>query len=299
MIKLARQLIRILDRATDVVLYVILFSALLLGAFSLWEARQTYGAADTGAYTAYRPEGEDMGRFRELRAINPEVIAWLRIDGMPVDYPVTQANDNEKYLNTGAEGQFTLSGSLFLDYRNSPDFSDFNSVVYGHDMEKRRMFGSLREFADPGVLEEHSRGSLFFQDREHSVEFFALVLTDAYDAVLYSLDVPHEERAAYIAGVLDKAVAVRDCAVSGEDRLVLLSTCTEEITNGRYVLMGKLTGESAAAEAAQGESGPEKESGSGRVTAVRLNALPLWFWCACLAALLLLLRFTGRSGRRG
>lgn len=288
MLKLANRLIRMLNRMTEAVLYLIMLFALLTGAFFLWESRRNYQAADTGAYTAYRPAEDDMARFQALREINPEVIGWLRIEGMPVDYPLTQTTDNMKYVNTGADGRFAMSGAIFLDYRSSPHFTDFSSIIYGHDMEKRKMFGSLCEYADSSVLEAHPNGHLFFDGKDHGVEFFALVFTDAFDGEVYTLDVGEDAREAYLDTLEKKAVAVRSCEKGPDDRYVLLSTCTEQASNGRYILVGKLKEAENAAGTGQTETPAAAQNKEEKASSFRLNSLPLWLWCLLLAGCLLL-----------
>ena len=67
-------------------------------------------------------------------ARNPEVVAWLTLEDTGVDYPVTQGKNNQKYINTSALGEFSLSGAIFADARNAPDFSDTLTILYGHNM---------------------------------------------------------------------------------------------------------------------------------------------------------------------
>lgn len=81
--------------------------------------------------------------FDELRKLNPDVKAWITLDNTKIDYPVLQGDINLKYLNRDFFGDTSLSGNIFLDKRNSPDFKDEYSLVHGHHMEKRKMFGDL------------------------------------------------------------------------------------------------------------------------------------------------------------
>ena len=185
--------------------------------------------------------------FAELRRINSEVIAWLTVDGTPIDYPVTQGSDNLKYLDMNARGEYTLSGSIFLDSRNSPTFDDFNSIFYGHQMEKKKMFGALSDFAEETFFREHPYGNLYFDGKGHTIEFFAFVLTDAYDRTLFSAGIEDEEgRRAYIDRARSAAIWTREVPVTPQDQIVALSTCTTELTSGRYMLFGKLSEEPPA-----------------------------------------------------
>lgn len=284
--KIGNKAVKALDRATDAILGIILCVVLLFGVYSLWDSKEVYQAADSANYTAYRPDSEDSVSFQELQKINPEVFAWLTVNDTPIDYPVTQANDNEKYINTNAEGQYTLSGSIFLDYRNRPDFDDFNSILYGHHMEKKLMFGSLSDFADQEYFDAHQYGNLYFNGQNHGLEFFAILRTDAYDRKIFCPALKSEkERQNYINEIISKATIYRDINVTTEDHIVLLSTCTSTITNGRYLLVGKLSDELHLQQRENAES--VVRTGSGGENKVDQNKnLPVWVWIIILVLLI-------------
>lgn len=287
--KIELRAVGVIDWATDIVLEFILIIALTFGLYSLWDSQQVYDAADSANYTAYRPEANDTLSFEELRKINPEVIGWLTVNDTPIDYPITQTDNNEKYVNTNAEGQYTLSGSVFLDCRNNSDFDDFNSILYGHHMEKKMMFGALSDFADKEYFDSHKYGNLFFNGDNHGVEFFALVLTDAYNKDIFSPAIGEEERQQdFIDYLFANAMHSRNISVTTEDRLVLLSTCTSDVTNGRYLLVGKLTDELHLKE----KSSPKPVINLGTWDVQQLSQLkkiPVWLWLAAIAVLFVLL----------
>ena len=278
-----------IDWATDIVLEFILIIALTFGVYSLWDSQQVYEAADSANYTAYRPEVNDTLSFEELQQINPEVIGWLTVNDTPIDYPITQTDNNEKYVNTNAEGQYTLSGSVFLDYRNSSNFDDFNSILYGHHMEKKLMFGSLSDFADKEYFDSHEYGNLFFNGADHGVEFFALILTDAYNNNMFSPAIREkEQQQEFIDYLFFNAKYLRNTSVTTEDNLLLLSTCTNDITNGRYILVGKLTNELHLQE--KTSSKPVINLGIWNVQQLsQLKKIPVWLWLAAIAVLFVLL----------
>lgn len=294
----ALKAVRWIDRVTDLMIQIVLVVVLVFGVYSLWDSQQVYQAADAANYTAFRPTEEDSLSFEELRAKNPEVFAWLTVNDTPIDYPMTQASNNDKYINTNAEGQYTLSGAIFLDYRNSPDFDDFNSIIYGHHMEKKMMFGSLSDFADRAYFETHPYGNLYYGGRDHGLEFFALILTDAYDEQLFTPAVKGEEgRAALLDAIRTKAMFRRDIPVTTEDQIVLLSTCTSTITNGRYMLVGKISEELHPQIVREPKpvvrlgTGIEKQIG-------RFTALPVWVWCILLLLLIALTAYIDRSVKK-
>ena len=297
--KVALWIVRALDWASDLVFRIVLIMALAFGVYSLWDAQQVFDEAEAVHYTAYRPSAEDELDFEQLRQINPEVFAWLTVNGTPIDYPVVQAKNNEKYLNTNAKGNFSMSGALFLDYRNDPHFEDFNSVVYGHHMEKKQMFGCLSDYAEQEYLDEHAYGNLFFDGKDHGLEFFALILTNGYDRELYANKIEEEtKRTAYLDSVKSKAITHRDVELSTEDHLVVLSTCTTRITNGRYLLVGKLTEELYLQEKEEKPVVLIRGDGTDAIRMGVLTSLPVWLWCGVLAAMLLGLHAISKKGKQ-
>ena len=82
--------------------------------------------------------GDDISRYKPVQnaavqedsPISDDMVAWITIDGTNIDYPVMQGDDNVKYLNTDPFGKYSLSGSIFLDSRNAPDFSDYYWRIY-------------------------------------------------------------------------------------------------------------------------------------------------------------------------
>lgn len=87
--------------------------------------------------------------FAELRKMNPEIYAWIRIPGTEVDYPIVQRpEDDAYYLDHTIEGEAGLPGSIYTESLNKQDFTDKNTVIYGHNMKDNTMFGSLKDYKD-------------------------------------------------------------------------------------------------------------------------------------------------------
>ncbi len=57
--------------------------------------------------------------FEALKEINPDIVAWIYIEGTNINYPVVQSEDNSYYLNRLFNGIYSKVGSIFMDYRNS------------------------------------------------------------------------------------------------------------------------------------------------------------------------------------
>ena len=79
-----------------------------------------------------------------LKMLNPDITAWLLIPALSLSYPVVQGEDNAYYLHRSFQREGSYAGCIFLDTRNSPDFQDPFTLIYGHNMRDGSMFGSLR-----------------------------------------------------------------------------------------------------------------------------------------------------------
>ena len=228
-------------------LLVVILILLTFAGYAMWDTRQVNQAADATRYEKYKPNLEDeSASFEELRAINPEVFAWLTIYGTHIDYPVAHSPDNNlKYVNTDAFGNYSLSGAIFLDSKNNPDFTDFNNILYGHHMEKQTMFGEIGLFAEKSYFNARKYGMLYFDGKEHGIEFFTLSQTDAYNSRVFHANIIGEEaQQEYLDLLYELSLHSHEgVQVTIDDNLVLLSTCSEVTTNGRDILVGRLTDE--------------------------------------------------------
>ena len=230
-----------------IVRYIVLVFIVLLIAFAihaLWDLNHIHQQADKSNYAVYKPTVENQGKtFKELQELNSQVLAWLNVYGTNIDYPVTQGYDNMKYVSTDADGLYSLSGSIFLDCNNSKDFSDFNSILYGHHMAKKAMFGEIESFSEKSMFDSHRFGNLYFDEKDHGIEFFTFIHTDAYDSSVFTPNVQGDDRQVYLDGLQVKAMHTRDIGVTDEDHIILLSTCSSGSTNGRDILIGRITDE--------------------------------------------------------
>lgn len=135
---------------------------------------------------------ELTAQVRQLSNEHSDSVAWLYIPGTNIDYPVMQSEDNEYYAHRAADGSYLYAGSLFMDYRCSSDFSDFNSVIYGHNMGNGTMFADIPNYENEEYFMEHSYGWLTTDDNVRLIDFFAVARTTDTSG-LYLADPTFEE----------------------------------------------------------------------------------------------------------
>lgn len=188
--------------------------------------------------SGYRPGTSQAAAAVGEKTITDDMVAWVTIDKTNIDYPVMQADDNVRYLNTDPFGDYSLAGSIFLDSRNSGDFSDDYSLVYGHHMEYGKMFGALDDFLDRGYLEKHRTGELIIGkdgDRTYGIEIFAAVKASARDEEVF--DPMSDGIRQFIAENAD--VLIQDSY--RDARIIGLSTCADGDASSRIIVFGYLT----------------------------------------------------------
>lgn len=290
--KIARKAVHAANGAVNLAVLVTVLLLIAFSGYALWDSSQLYQAANSAQYGVYKPEADnETASFGQLQAVNPEVFAWLTVYGTHIDYPVTQAGDNEKYVNTNVYGDYSLAGSIFLDYRNDANFQDFNSILYGHHMEKQTMFGEIGLFSEKNYFESHPYGNLFYAGADHGLAFFAFLKTDAYDIDTFTPNIKTAEaRQEYLRSLLETALYTRDIPVTADDHIVLLTTCASDATNGRDILVAKITDDcysDAFNMKATDKAGGTQTSIDGQK---RIGErVPLWAKCTAPVLLLLLL----------
>lgn len=177
--------------------------------------------------------------FEELRRECADVIGWLYCEGTVVNYPVVQAKDNAYYLRRLTDGTWNMAGTLFMDYRNQPEFSDWNSLIYGHNMKDRSMFATLLDYQDQAFYEAHPVWYLMTPQQDYKLKLVAGYTTSA-DSSAYRIAEDQEERDMLVQKAVSASTFVSNVEVADTDRLVTLSTCSYEYADARYVVLGVL-----------------------------------------------------------
>jgi sortase, SrtB family len=187
--------------------------------------------------------------FAELQtAVNPDIYAWIYIPDTLIDYPVLQhPTDNLYYLNYNLDGSRGYPGCIYTEDYNAKDFSDPNTVIYGHNMKNGTMFAGLHKFEDSAYFEEHPYVYIYTEEKLYVYEIFA-AYESGNEHILYNNDFANE----YVySNYLEDIFAIRamnsnikeGAEVTAEDRIVTLSTCVANKSDRRYLVQGVLLNE--------------------------------------------------------
>ena len=182
----------------------------------------------------------DKANFTALAEINPDVAGWLSLKGTVINYPVVQGTDNDYYLEHLFTRETNHTGCIFIDYRNAKDFSDRNTAMYAHHMRNGSMFAELEGYRTQEYYEEHKELILQTPDALYLIQPFSGLLSDGYTEYV-QFDFPTDESfMTYVNDLKAKSTFNSDVEITPNDKIVTMSTCRYDVTNGRYAVFGKL-----------------------------------------------------------
>ena len=110
-----------------------------------------------------------------LKAINGDIIGWIQIEGTEISYPIVKGTDNSYYLKHTFEKNTNAAGAIFMDYTNSSDFQDCNTLIYGHNMKNGTMFHDLVNYKEESYFRQHQNIIIYTPEKEIRLRPIAVV----------------------------------------------------------------------------------------------------------------------------
>ena len=157
---------------------------------------------------------------------------------------VTQGEDNSYYLKHLYDGTANKVGCLFIDYENAEDFSDNNTIIYGHNMRDGSMFAALNEYDEQSYFDTHKQMYLVTPEGGYLCEVFAAFVAkpseSGSDTSPWRLS--WKDDGAYttwLTAMAERSVVETDVTVTSSDKVLTLSTCTPGGAS-RFIVMAKL-----------------------------------------------------------
>lgn len=211
----------------DLILILCYLLIFLYGGYGLYDAYSVFNGAQDRSSLKFKPEAGQV-----LNGELKDNVAWLTIDDSPIDYPIMQGANNTEYLSTDPYGNYSLSGSIFVDSRNSGDFSDDYTLVYGHHMEGDGMFGALDKWKDESYYRSHQTGTLTTRNACYSLQVIAL---GQCSATIEEIFQPTDVSAVSSFRCINTIATYRTEGVE-PTHVVALSTCQYPATDNRTIL---------------------------------------------------------------
>lgn len=246
-----------MKKTISVVIFIVALGTMLFSGYQLYDIYLEYKAGDdlyddfADQYTNIEtvkqgheddnltPEIKLNIDFESLIATNKDVVGWIYSEDTPINYPIVQAEDNSYYLHRMIDGTYNKAGSIFMDYRNNNDFTDLNTIIYGHNMNNKSMFGTFDEYESQEYYKEHPTIQIITPVQTYKVDLIAgIVIFDTSD--FYEIPQTREELESLYEEIISKSSFKTDLSLEEGDRLISFSTCTNIDDSERYVLIGKV-----------------------------------------------------------
>lgn len=222
-----RKIIRKCSNFIDYFAILCFLLVFLYGGYGLYDAYSVFNGAQDRSSLKFKPEAGQV-----LNGELKDNVAWLTMDDSPIDYPIMQGANNTEYLSTDPYGNYSLSGSIFVDSRNSGDFSDDYTLVYGHHMEGDGMFGALDRWKDESYYKAHQTGTLTTRNACYSLQVIAL---GQCSATIEEIFQPTDVSAVSSFRCINIIATYRTEGVE-PTHVVALSTCQYPATDNRTIL---------------------------------------------------------------
>lgn len=182
---------------------------------------------------------EAIKKIEELRKEYPSIVGWIRVGGTEIDYPIVKGSDNDYYLNHNYKGEYNVFGAIFMDYRNNENFSDQNTIVYGHNNVRAGNFKDLHKYEEDGFFAEDRFIEIYSLDGYKKYKAFAVYNASPYDK-FRSPSYSDEEGEDLLRYIREKNIFSGDLPSKLED-ILTLQTCSPGDT--RLVVQGVLVDE--------------------------------------------------------
>ena len=185
-------------------------------------------------------ENEYSDKIKRLKEINSDTIAWLKVKGTTIEYPVVKSSDNEFYLSHSFDKSYNKAGWIFADFRNSFDDNDDNLIIYGHNMMDGSMFNSLKMVIKSEWYENEDNHLILLmtENKQNVYKVFSTYKISAQDYETITKYESKENFKTYLNFIKKKSIFNYNTDVNEENQILTLSTCDDN-SNYRIVLHAK------------------------------------------------------------
>ena len=162
--------------------------------------------------------------FENLKKENSDTVAWIRIEGTTINYPVVQTTNNDYYLHKDFNKKYNICGWIFMDYKNSEKMIDKNTVLYGHNIKSGIMFADLQKILK-NQLGNEIIIEIYTPVEKLNYRVFSSYLREPDDYAIKSNIVEADVQEKYIKEMLNRSSILYNLVPNKLDKLLTLSTC--------------------------------------------------------------------------
>jgi len=175
-----------------------------------------------------------------LREKNKDVFGWILIPGADISYPLLDGDDNTYYLTHTWDKKWNHMGSIFLEQECKADFSDFNTIIYGHNMRNTTMFSNLKKYLKEGFWEDAPHVYIITEKDVMRYDIFSAgeLSVKSHAFWLYVEDDGLKKK--FIDKAIETSEIETDIRPEADDKILTLSTCTGNGHEKRMVVQAIL-----------------------------------------------------------
>ena len=179
--------------------------------------------------------------FSKLLLQNNETIAWIRVNGTSINYPIVQTNDNEYYLTHSFDKAKNTAGWIFLDYRNDINNLNYNNIVYGHARKDNIMFGTLKNVLTKDWYDNKNNHIIKISTPKENMIFQIFstytIPTESYYITTSFLNKDSFQK--FLETISNTSIYDFNTSLNINDKILTLSTCKDN-SKSRIVVHSKL-----------------------------------------------------------
>lgn len=193
--------------------------------------------AESAPQPQYPPE--PSVDWNGLLEVNKDVIGWIDMEGIGIAYPIAKGTDNDFYLHHTIEKTYNFAGSIFMDYHNIGNWQECNSIIYGHNMRNQSMFGKLKKYKNQETYDQAPYFWISTPTGNHLYQIFSVYNTDQSSDTYTFFSGPGPDFEQWIQRMAAQSEIQTNVGVTGQDKVITLSTCTSSDTV-RCVVLAKM-----------------------------------------------------------
>ncbi len=178
--------------------------------------------------------------FETLKNTNTDTVAWLKVEGTDIRFPVVKTTNNDYYINHSFDRSYNSAGWIFMDYANKLDGTDKNIVIYGHNRRDTSMFGTLKNILEENWYNNPDNYIITLVTEEGNIQYevfsvYKIEIEDYYITTRFANDTDYSN---FLQKIKSRSIKNFNVDLTTDDTILTLSTCANN-NNYRIVLHAK------------------------------------------------------------
>lgn len=182
--------------------------------------------------------------FEQVQKVNPHIIGWIQFEGIStINYPILRHPEQSNYyLRRMYNHEHNTAGSIFVGIENGKNFTDYNTFVYGHNMKNLSMFGRLKKYKEESFYKGKEFFWIYTPEANYRYQIFSIHEVKVDTGNFRVFKEKGESFTEYVKDAKEKSMYDTGVEVTGNERIISLSTCTSRGDDWRLLVQAKLIG---------------------------------------------------------